>query len=317
MPKLKRKNKGFALRAARARQGKAKSDDGLVTSENTFCIFPIDFVNHDRINNKMFDTEGRLRQEVLEKDVIGVEPIHFTEKVDGKGCPDIRYQLVVLQDGDLWNEIKEMMKSDPQRVINFDEIDTIKILIGGSRDQILHNDLKFKKNIRKENIIAIQDQSWSVLISCDLYHPVRLNVLATQMENESDWEDCEKAFLESSNSARIMTHVTDQRVKVMCANALAFDATVCHAGTPCVGAYSEGAGKNQFSGPFSSLKKKAESSEKKNVYRKLQKEDFADIKKLNSICRIFVATWPKSERSARSSYVAVTNVAPLSNDYVI
>lgn len=258
-------------------------------TNNAYCIEP---VQHHDIINIIFDEKGCLLSHVLEREITSIEHINFTEIEDSSGGPDFRFQMAIKQDGSLFAEIQNIIRNDPiQNRIMADEIDVIKILVGGTRDQVLHSDLKFVDGIVPEVRHDIKDSSNSVIISCDLAHPVKLNVLTTDFEKESDWEELCKDFVKSGKYARVGKHQSDTRVAVLQGCAIVFDGNVYHSGTPCIGACREGDGGNQFSGPLLTLRNKANKNQP--PLKHLEKSDLEGIANLNRICRLFISTWPQ------------------------
>lgn len=323
--------------AARARAKLTREKRNCRQVAAPHFVSSVELLNHQQIASLLFDRNGCLKVDEFKSDFKKIEPITFTELLDKVGgADDIRYQVEIAK-GKLFTLILDLVDQDTRKMFRKAEVDTIKILIGGSRDQVIHKDLGFKEHIKQETQQAIEEKAFSMLIACDPAYPVRLNVLPASLESdetcslESDEakKKVNEELINSNKRARLTQHETDKRIVVLQGGSLVFPGGMFHSGAPCLGAFAGYEGCSQFSSPFASLKmivdekkKIAEAHKKENEGNKKPKKcpegklavsDLRGIHRLDSISRVFIATWPLGY-DQRSTYVDPRDVTCLYSD---
>ncbi len=183
--------------------------------------------------------------------------------------------------GELFRQIKEMLKGDVNFSLDADEIDGMKVLVGGSRNQVLHYDLQFRSNIDTE----IRDAAYSIVMSCHEKYKCRLIVSRESVSGD------ESKFENSTPTAKIKTDPRNTNISIISDYCIAFDGGVHHAGTPCYNSSEDGKHKKTAFVQLEMI------SSNKTTLQEVNLSDISGIEKINTICRLFITTWPRGKDS--------------------
>jgi hypothetical protein len=193
--------------------------------------------------------------------------------------PDFRWQIPLDAKTSLFNKITKLIMEDRHRsdfIFDTNDICDIFIIVGGSTNQ-------------KPHIDTISSSVNAIIMTLDLVHPVKLNVIKHQLTPQC-WKDAEAEF-RLAGKQRIVPHPTNDKMMRFTAAALTFNARIIHSGSPCVG--SNGGPKNTLTAPFESAKKLLTKKRKKTDTNDIIMHLLGDIENLNRICRLYIATNPK------------------------
>lgn len=300
MAKTSRHKKRKANQAAVARARRHPNSEAAQTGNDyTKWVSSLFVPTQQKIIDHLFDEDGSLKvgsAREQERDFKSIQHIAFTEKFDKDGGPDVRYQIEIRPGSELFKSIVEQIGDSHQKEIDCEEIDGIKLLIGGTRDQPLHLDLSFKQGTTNKAKKKISEDSNSLLISMDLQYKCKLNV---DISGGEGWEKIEKEFVTAGGT--VSKHKEDEeKVRVLEAPAIIFDGYTKHSGAPCLAGTNDDVHHN-FSGPIDALKAL---SKKSAIYY----QDLGEVERLNSISRLFITTWPKMY-TRRSLFINETEVS--------
>jgi len=296
---------------ARSRRHKNENEVDVVS---TFYVSCGRVLNRKTIIDALFDDKGRLRVNTLGNDLLPIEPVMFANVKLSGGGHDVRFQIDIQPSSSTFESIKLALNSPAQDTFHTSEVDVMKILIGGSRDQAVHQDLQFLKSVPSSTRQQIRSKVNSVLISLDLAHPCKLIVDKSCLSAEA-WDDVVVEFTKFKNGARVMAHESDVSKAVLVGPCIIFHGGVFHSGAPCLGSMPEVSfttvpsshcPQSRFSAPFKSL---CDDVGDRNLDA-LSLSEIENILRLNSISRVFLSTWP-SEFGCRSDFVVKEDVAVL------
>jgi hypothetical protein len=320
MPRTPTSVKSRQGNAQNARNHKAAYAGQHEAREPDF-VESINLATQAKIIDLFFEKEGNIRNRILQY-LEEIVYIGFTEDEDEDNGPDLRFQIAVKRDSPLWKEVVHYIKIANPESFNPDEIDVLKILVGGSRYQVMHCDIRLwdkwiegNQKLSEEEQKEIRQGAYSILLAGDMRYTCRLAVGIDGFLDNDVWINSLMTFRETGpvkpqprdKVVEMEDHVKRRRrVALFEGPGLVFDGEVWHSGTPCLGDSGETSKRYP---PFLALKTMAEENRSVFKYKnknrtgfKINKEELAKVKGLSAICRFFIATFP-AEYAPRSRYV--------------
>lgn len=249
MPRTSGSKKSRQQNAQNARNHKAAHAGQHKAREPTF-VESINLATQAKIIDLFFEEEGNIRTSILQY-LEKIVYIGFTEEEDKDNGPDLRFQIAVKRDSPLWKEVVEYIKIARPESFNPDEIDVLTILVGGSRYQVMHCDIRFldkwikgNQKLSKKKQEEIGLGAYSILLSGDMRYTCRLAVGIDGFLDNDAWIDSLMTFRETGpvkprprdKVVEMEDHLKrKRRVALFEGPGLVFDGEVWHSGTPCLG----------------------------------------------------------------------------------